>query len=99
VLHFQKFSVMAVRTSLPEVYSYGGPKILSEDGGGCCKPVSSEGTSDARPYGDPLHGAHSFFAELGDELRQDEEALLHTLPREYQTFLRMRLSLNSGKLK
>lgn len=35
-------------------------------------------------------------AKLRDELWQDKESPLHYVPRKYQTFLKQRLSLNSG---
>jgi hypothetical protein len=39
------------------------------------------------------------FVELRNELWQDEEDALHTVPREHHNLLQLKLILNSGKLK
>lgn len=46
-----------------------------------------EGTSATRPYGHPSTGLSPIFSDLGDESQQDEEASLHTVLSQYQTFL------------
>lgn len=71
----------------PELPSYSGPKIFPADGECGCKPVKLK---EPLPHGhtDIRFAALShIFSKLGDELQQDEDAPLHTVLSEYQTFL------------